>query len=128
MDYYLAVLKKYAVFDGRARGKEFWFFALISFIASCCLEIIGTLISGSEYSSFTGALTGLYSLAVLLPSVGVTIRRLHDTNKSGWLILLCLVPVAGAVIVLILCAMPGTVGDNQYGPDPTAGGITIATA
>ena len=128
MNYYLEVWKQYAVFNGRARGKEFWFFFLINLIVVAILETIGMMISGSETSNLTTGLTGIYTLAVLLPIFGVTVRRLHDTDKSGWLVLLCLIPVVGNLIVLIMCAMPGTVGDNQYGPDPVAGGITTATA
>ena len=128
MNYYLDVWRKYAVFQGRARGKEFWYFALINFVVMCILEIIGTMMSGgNQYSALDTGLTGIYALAVLLPAIGVTIRRLHDTNRSAWFILFAFVPVIGHLILLILCAMPGTIGPNKYGPDPVAGGL-IATA
>lgn len=128
MNYYLDVWRKYAVFQGRARGREFWYFALINFIVTCILEIVGTMLSGgNQYSSLTNGLTGIYTLAILLPAIGVTIRRLHDTDRSGWFILLAFVPVVGQLVLLVLCALPGTIGSNKYGLDPTdVAGIAAA--
>ena len=83
MNWYLSVLKKYAVFDGRASRTEFWMFTLFSFIVGVVLGIIdGILHLKGTYG--IGVLGGLYNLAVLLPSIGVAIRRLHDTGRSGW--------------------------------------------
>jgi uncharacterized membrane protein YhaH (DUF805 family) len=110
MNWYLDVLKKYAVFDGRAGRQEFWMFALIHFGVAILLSIIDAVIG-------LGFLATLYFLAVLLPAVGVTIRRLHDTDRSGWWALLGLVPILGLAL-LVLCALEGTPGDNQYGPAP----------
>ena len=124
MNYYLEVLREYTEFNGRVRGKKFWYFFLINCIVVAILEVLGTMLSGGNPNGTAATgLTGIYTLAVLLPYIGVTIRRLHDTNKSGWLTLLILIPVVGGLIVLVLCAAPGTVGPNQYGPDPvdTAG-------
>lgn len=120
MNYYVDVWRKYAVFDGRSRGKEFWFFALIHFIALCALDIVGMMLSGGDrYSPLGTGLTAIYSLAALVPAVAVTVRRLHDTDKTGWLALLYFIPFFGAIVVLVLCAMPGTIGPNRYGADPT---------
>ncbi|HEY8985897.1 MAG TPA: DUF805 domain-containing protein, partial [Streptomyces sp.] len=88
MQWYLDVLKKYAVFSGRARRQEYWMFALFNIVISIVLSIIGSVLD-------LGILSIIYSLAVLLPSLGVSVRRLHDTGKSGWWILIALIPLAG---------------------------------
>lgn len=112
MEWYLGVLKKYAVFDGRARRKEYWMFFLFNFIAAIALAIIDAVLG-------TIALFyGIYFLAILLPAIGVTIRRLHDTGKSGWWIFIGLVPLIGGLWLLYLMVIDGTPGDNQYGPNP----------
>ena len=121
MQWYLDVLKKYTVFDGRARRKEFWMFALFSTIISIILSIIDRII-GTDFggNSSSGWLSTIYSLAVLLPTIGVGIRRMHDTNRSGWWILISLVPCIGWIWYIVLAAQEGTAGDNNYGPDPKA--------
>jgi uncharacterized membrane protein YhaH (DUF805 family) len=113
VNWYLEVLKKYAVFSGRARRKEYWMFILFNSIVSIVLFVIGQAIDVEILSS-------LYSLAVLLPSLGVTIRRLHDTNRSGWWILIGLVPLAGFIVLLVFTVSDSQPGDNQYGPNPKA--------
>jgi uncharacterized membrane protein YhaH (DUF805 family) len=104
MKWYLAVLKKYADFNGRARRSEYWYFALFNFLISMTLMVIG-------YSLRIPVLNSIYSLGVLLPSLAVAIRRMHDVNKSGWYIL---IPIYN----LILAFTEGTKGPNDYGPDP----------
>ena len=104
MKWYLEVLKKYAVFQGRARRSEYWYFTLFSLIVAIILSVIGTYI-GSQL------LYVLYWLAVLVPSIAVSVRRMHDVDKSGWFIL---IPIYN----LILCCTAGTEGPNQYGSDP----------
>lgn len=111
MNWYLAVLKKYAEFNGRARRKEYWFFFLFNFIAAVVLGFIGELTGLSILGT-------IYALAILLPAIGVTIRRLHDTDRTGWWILIGFVPIIGFIVLLIFMILPGTVGANQYGPDP----------
>ncbi len=115
MSWYLQVLKKYAVFSGRARRKEYWYFALFSFIITLVLVLIDNLVG--TYS----VLSGLYSLAVLLPEIGVSIRRLHDTGHSGWWLLIGLIPLIGRIILLIYMVSDSQVGTNQYGPSPKLG-------
>ena len=118
MEWYLKVLRNYVGFEGRARRKEFWMFALINFI-------IGLILSAIEavFGSF-GILSTLYGLAILLPSLAVTVRRLHDTNKTGWWVLIGLVPVIGFIVLLIMTIQDSTPGANQYGPNPKeAGGV-----
>ena len=127
MKYYLDVIKKYVKFDGRARRKEYWMFVLFNVIFSFVASIIDS-VAGLTYTSSTnsygyasiGIISSLYSLAVLLPSLGVGVRRLHDIGKSGWWLLICLVPLAGPIWLLVLLATNGVVGENQYGSDPKA--------
>ncbi|RKR85620.1 uncharacterized membrane protein YhaH (DUF805 family) [Mucilaginibacter gracilis] len=107
MNYYLTVLKKYAQFSGRARRAEYWYFTLFSVIISIILAIIDAAIGGK-------ALRSIYSLAVLLPSIAVGVRRMHDVDKSGWFIL---IPFYN----LVLACTNGTPGDNEYGADPKGG-------
>lgn len=127
MDWYLAVLKKYAVFDGRARRKEFWYFALFNVLIVIGLLIIGLLIGVAVAGSGSNALwiigfipVGLYGLAMIVPSIAVTIRRLHDTNRSGWWYLINFVPWVGSIILFVFEVLDGTPGPNKYGPDPKA--------
>ena len=106
MNWYLDVLKKYAVFTGRARRKEYWMFYLFNMIASFLLGFIDGLIG-------IQALSTIYMLAVIVPSLGVAIRRMHDVGKSGWF---ALIPIYN----LILALTEGEKGENSYGPDPKA--------
>lgn len=111
MDWYLKVLKQYADFNGRARRKEYWMFFLVNIGVSIVLGIVGAVIK----FPFLGA---LYSLAILLPGIAVSIRRMHDIGKSGWLLLVGLIPFIGAIVLLVWAATEGTSGANEYGPDP----------
>jgi uncharacterized membrane protein YhaH (DUF805 family) len=111
------VLKKYAEFDGRARRREFWMFVLFSFIFSVILSIVDSII-GTKGVNGRGILSSLFSLAVFIPSIAVGVRRLHDTNHSGWWSLLWLVPVIGWIILIVWLATDSMLGDNQYGPNP----------
>lgn len=115
MEWYLAVLKKYVEFTGRASRKEYWMFVLFNVIISVALSILGMLVAGQNGQS---ALTSLYSLAVFLPSLGVTVRRLHDTGRSGWWILIGLVPLVGWLILLYFTIQDSHPGTNEYGPNP----------
>ncbi|MBD9483163.1 DUF805 domain-containing protein [Pseudomonas sp. PDM14] len=117
MNWYLDVLKQYAVFTGRARRKEYWMFFLFNLIAAVVLGIIDGVL-GLSLSQGMGLLGSLYALAVLLPSIGVTIRRLHDTNRSGWWCLIAFVPLIGGIVLLVFMLLDSTPGDNQYGPNP----------
>lgn len=112
MNWYIAVLKKYAVFTGRARRKEFWMFVLINLIISVVLSFAEIALGGP------GIMSIIYSLAVLLPGIGVSIRRLHDTNRSGWWLLIGLIPLVGLIIMIIFMVQDSQAGENQYGPNP----------
>ncbi len=119
MSWYLEVLKKYAVFDGRARRKEYWMFFLINLLISVVLIAIDSLIGTFSQTGF-GLPQGLYSLAVLIPSIAVTVRRLHDIGRTGWWILIGLIPVIGGIVLLIFMVLDSQPGVNQYGPNPKA--------
>lgn len=115
MNWYLAVLKKYAVFEGRASRTEYWMYFLFTVIVSIILGILDSIL-GTRSSYGLGLLGSLYSLAVLLPGLGVTIRRLHDTGRSGWWFLIVLVPFVGWIVLLVFMILDSQPGDNQYGP------------
>src|SRR5436309_5574241 len=125
MEWYLAVLKKYLVFTGRATRTEYWMFALFNVIISIVLSIIGYVVVGGNGQS---ALSSLYSLAVLLPSLGVSVRRLHDTNRSGWWLLISLVPIIGIIVLIVFLVQDSDPGDNRYAPNPKAPAITPSPA
>jgi len=114
MNWYLEVLKKYAVFNGRARRKEYWMFFLFNVIIALVLGFIEGLAGGP------GILVSLYSLAVLIPGIAVFVRRLHDTNRSGWWLLIALVPLVGIIVSLGFMAQDSQQGENQYGSNPKA--------
>jgi uncharacterized membrane protein YhaH (DUF805 family) len=114
VNWYLDVLKKYAVFEGRAKRPEYWYFVLFNAIIAVVLAIIDGVLG--TYPLFVG----MYFLAVLLPALGVTIRRLHDTNRSGWWMLIALIPLVGSIVLLVFYVQDSTPGGNAYGPYPTA--------
>lgn len=116
------VFENYANFEGRARRSEFWYFQLFNFIISFVLSFVLALISESLI-----AVSYLFSLAVLIPSIAVGVRRLHDTNRSGWWMLIGLVPLVGAIVLIYFFASEGTAGPNQYGPDPKVVGADSLT-
>ena len=118
MSWYLEALKKYAVFSGRSRRMEYWYFVLFNIIVSIVLGVIDGLLGTSGSYAGAGLLSGIYGLAVLIPSLAVTVRRLHDTDRTGWWILIALVPLIGVIVLLVFALLEGTPGDNQYGPNP----------
>jgi len=115
MEWYIQVLKKYAIFTGRARRKEYWYFILINFF-------IGILISLLTLFPITEKIFGIvsigYYLALFIPSLAVCVRRLHDTNRSGFSLFLALIPLAGIIILTIYLIQDGTLEKNQYGENP----------
>ena len=118
MSWYLQALKKYAVFSGRSRRMEYWYFVLFNIIVSIVLGVIDGLLGTSGSYAGAGLLSGIYGLAVLIPSLAVTVRRLHDTDRTGWWILIALMPLIGVIVLLVFALLEGTPGDNQYGPNP----------
>lgn len=112
MEYFITVLKKYAVFSGRARRKEYWIFCLISMLFNISLMLIETMLGILGISI-------LYTLVLLIPSISVLVRRLHDTNRSAWWILIVLIPLIGAIALFVFLVLDSD-DDNAYGPNPKA--------
>ncbi|MCQ6279989.1 DUF805 domain-containing protein [Bacillus sp. EB600] len=112
MQWYVKVLQNYTGFQGRAARTEYWMFVLFNVIVSIVLSIVESVTHLGSY------LTGIYSLAVLLPSLAVGARRLHDTGRSGWWLLLSIIPLIGAIILLIYTVQDSQESENQYGPNP----------
>lgn len=117
MHWYTDVIRRYAEFDGRSGRPEFWWFALWNIVITVVLFIVGAAVS----SSHGALLVDLYGLLVLLPSLGVEIRRLHDTDRSGWWVLLAIVPIVGTIVLIVFFASAGTPGPNRYGAEPSSG-------
>ena len=118
MNWYLQVLKNYAGFSGRARRKEYWMFALFNIIfviaAMIIDNVIGTTMAGLPYGLFYF----LYVLAIFIPGLAVGVRRLHDVGKSGWFMLIALIPIVGGIWLLVLFCTDGVIGQNEYGTNP----------
>jgi uncharacterized membrane protein YhaH (DUF805 family) len=114
VSWYLDVLKSYAKFSGRARRKEFWMFALIHLVIAIVLVVAASVaeIDALMYVYF------IYLLATTIPTLAVTVRRLHDSGKSGWWYFIALVPFIGSFWLLALVAQAGQPQANAYGPDP----------
>ncbi len=112
MNWYLGCWKKFAVFSGRARRQEFWMFALFNFLASIALAIVDGILGTN------GGLGAIYSLAALIPGLAVSARRLHDTDHSGWWILINLIPMIGCIIYLVFLCSDSKPGENRFGPNP----------
>ena len=117
MNWYLGVLKQYAVFSGRSRRTEYWMFVLFNIIISVGIYFIESLVGLASEAGY-GVLSGLYTFAVLLPALGVSIRRLHDTDRSGWWLLISFIPLIGGIILLVFMVQDSQPGENQYGPNP----------
>lgn len=118
MNWYLEVLKKYAVFTGRARRKEYWYFVLFNIIISVILSAIDGMMGSYNAETGMGLLGSIYILAILLPAIGVSIRRLHDTGRSGWWLLIGFVPLIGAIVLIVVMLKNSKPGQNQYGANP----------
>jgi len=126
MNWYLKVIKNYAGFGGRARRKEYWMFALFNLIfivvAGIVDNILGTTfkmdMGGQSVNLHYGYFYILYALAVLIPGLAVAVRRLHDVGKSGWMLLISLIPIVGAIWLLVLVVTNSKPGENKYGPNP----------
>ncbi|MFL1013500.1 DUF805 domain-containing protein [Flavisericum labens] len=124
MNWYLKVIKdNYANFNGRARRQEYWMFTLIHVIIIFILGFLGGAFAESSDNLIPLIILAIYFLATFLPGLAVTVRRLHDTGKSGWFYLITLIPYIGGIILLVFTVKNGDVGSNKYGPDPKAPSI-----
>lgn len=127
MKWYLKALKNYADFSSRSRRKEFWMFYLFTILIMMLLSIIEFIIidifqNAEEFLQDSGDYTpislGLYIILTIVPTVAVTVRRLHDMGKSGWFYLLNFIPTIGTIILLIMCMFDSEPGENKWGPNP----------
>jgi uncharacterized membrane protein YhaH (DUF805 family) len=118
-DWFFDVLKnKYATFEGRARRKEFWYFGLMNIIIVVGFSFIDGLLGTYSSNTGMGLLSGIYFIAILIPAIAVSVRRLHDSSLSGFWILLSFMPIVGAITLIILYVRDSTPEQNKYGPNP----------
>jgi uncharacterized membrane protein YhaH (DUF805 family) len=118
MNWYLKVLKQYADFNGRARRKEYWMFVLFNMIFAIVAMILDNVLGIAMEGIGYGPLYGLYLLAIIIPSIAVGVRRLHDIGKSGWMMLISFIPLIGGIWLLVLFVTDGNPGENEYGANP----------
>ncbi len=116
MNEFITCFKKYAVFKGRARRREYWMFYLFSIISAIIITVLDLFI-GIKVGEY-GILTIIFGLILFIPTLSVAVRRLHDVDKSGWMMFISLIPIIGGIWLLILFVTSGTIGDNKYGSDP----------
>lgn len=127
MEWLKKALSRYSDFDGRSRRKEYWHFVLFNGIINFVLNILGSVFGGnSVLALIVSVITLIVSLGLLVPSIAVGIRRLHDIEKSGWFLLLGIIPLVNFYLIYLM-TLEGTKGDNQYGPDPKAEGFSSET-
>ena len=120
MNWYLEALRKYSDFTGRARRREYWFFVLFNTLIQIAAVVLDGIAGTFRVELGVGLLSGIYSLAVLVPTFAVLARRLHDTDRSGWWILIGIVPLLGALVLMIFALFEGDPGENRFGPSPKA--------
>jgi uncharacterized membrane protein YhaH (DUF805 family) len=110
----LVVIKNYANYEGRLGRGAFWRFVLVNFVVSAILAVLAQQFGVVVWLAYV-----VWGLGLIVPSIAATVRRLHDTNKTGWLVLLALIPIVGAIILIVLCAAEGDAQANEHGPVPT---------
>ena len=123
MEWMLMPFRRFAEFSGRSRRKEYWMFVLFVLVAAIAIGIIEQMLGlAGMVGGVYGPLTLLFFLVILIPGIAVQVRRFHDQNRTGWLVLLGLIPLLGGIVVLVFMLLEGTEGPNKYGPDPKAPG------
>lgn len=118
MNYYFAAFKKYAVFKGRATRSEYWYFTLFNILAVLGFCLIDQMMGTFNFDVGYGLLSAIYTLAMILPGLGVSIRRLHDTGRSGWWFLITIIPVIGLLVFLYFALLDSDPDSNDYGVSP----------
>lgn len=121
IDSFKLTLSKYATFTGRATRQEWLTWTLMVFAINLVLGLLVGMTANADGISPLGWVQGLFGLAVMIPSLAVAVRRFHDTGKSGWLVLINLIPLVGWIIAIVMLLQPGQPGTNQYGPNPAVG-------
>ncbi|OZS78468.1 hypothetical protein CF394_06845 [Tetzosporium hominis] len=119
MSWFIHVMKNTFNFNGRARRKEYWMFALMTFVISFVLTMID-IFAGLEFAPEVGILSTIFGLIILIPSLAVTVRRLHDTGRSGAWILIGLIPLIGWIVMLVFMVLDSQPETNRFGPNPKA--------
>ena len=123
LDWMTMALKRYSDFSGRSRRMEFWMFVVLNIIVNVIASVVDSILGMSGMvAGLYGPLTLLAMLVLLIPGIAVSIRRLHDQDKSGWFVLLAFIPILGGLVLLVFMFLEGTKGGNKFGPDPKAGG------
>lgn len=128
MEWMILPYRRYAEFTGRSRRKEYWMFALFQLLVSMAIGLVfgrtTTMMGGGMMAGMTtvqgpgGMVQNLFSLVSLVPGLAVSVRRLHDQDRSGWLMLLVFIPILGWFALLVFMCLEGTRGPNRFGPDP----------
>ena len=118
MSWFFGVYKKYAVFSGRARRKEFWFFYLFVMIAYILLAIVDGISGTLDPMTGLGLFSGIFALGSTIPAIAVSVRRLHDTDRSGWWLLLGLIPLIGGIVLYVFLCLDSSPGQNRFGANP----------
>ncbi len=118
MSWYLHVLKNYAVFKGRARRKEYWYFFLCNLVVALCLAVIDKVLQTPGSADGAGILGSIYSFVVMIPTIAVGVRRLHDTGRAGWWMFIVMIPIVGALVLLYFFVKDSDPESNEYGPNP----------
>jgi uncharacterized membrane protein YhaH (DUF805 family) len=119
MNYFTEGFKKYATFSGRATRSEYWYFTLISMIIGIILIIVDLMIGTYNEDTEIGLISTIFSLALFIPSLAILVRRLHDTNRTGWWFFILLIPIIGFIVLLVFLCIDSK-EDNKYGANPKA--------
>lgn len=122
MSWFLAGLKKYATFAGRAQRSEYWYFFLYYLLIYIVLAVVDGVLGSFDARQGFGLFTGIFALATAIPSIAVGVRRMHDIGRSGWWLLISFVPLVGVIWLLVYAARDGNPGVNAYGVDPKGAG------
>ncbi len=126
MNWYLLAFQKYADFKTRSRRSEFWYFGLFNFLAIMVIGMISGMLSTVIGDASIG-LIGVYYLAIIIPSLAVAVRRLHDTGRSGWWYLISLIPLIGSIVLIVFFCEDSKPGPNQWGPNPKEVGTNVSS-
>lgn len=120
MNEFKLALRRYADFNGRSTRREYWMYVLVFILIDIALMIVDRML-GWHASGGTGLLSGLFGLALLIPSLAVGARRLHDTGRTGWWLLISLIPLIGFIVLIVFFVQDSQPGTNAYGPNPKEG-------
>ncbi len=119
MNYYFLAFRKYTVFNGRATRSEYWYFTLFNILAVGMFGLIDQVMGTFNFDAGYGPLSAIYTLSMILPGLGVSIRRLHDTGRSGWWFMITIIPIIGLLVFLYFALLESDPNPNQYGESPS---------